>query len=289
MTAFLPTIVTSPRGTVERALAALGSVTDGAAPLGLHAEGPFISPSRLGAHDPAHRRDPDSGEIRAWVERGARLVTLAPEIPGGIAAVEAIVEAGAVAAVGHTDADAGMTRRAVDAGARYATHLFNAMPPLHHRSPGPVGALLADERITIGLIADGIHVDPAVLAVVARAAEGRISLVSDAVAGGLGGRGLSHGPEGARLPDGTLAGGSAGLDHVVRAFAGIAGREAAIAAVTDTPARLLDLEDGRGTLRIGGRADVVLLTEELEVAVTIIGGRVAFTSPAAAARAPAPG
>ena len=113
---------------------------------------------------------------------------------------------------------------------------------------------------SIGLIADGVHVHPLVLGIVARAAAGRVSLVSDAVATGLGGRSLTHGPDGARLPDGTLAGRSAGLDHVVRTFAGIAGRDAALAAVTEIPARLLGLDDGRGTLRVGGRADIVLLT-----------------------------
>ena len=289
VTSFLPTVVTSARGTVERALAALGGRTDGATPLGLHVEGPFISPHRLGAHDPALRRDPDLGEIREWLAAGARMITLAPELPGALEAVELIASAGCVAAIGHTDADAATTTRAIEAGARYATHLFNAMPPLDHRAPGPVGALLADERVTIGLIADGVHVDPLLFAVVARAADGRVSLVSDAVATGLGGHPLTHGPHGARMPDGTLAGGTAGLDHVVRTFARVAGHEAAISAVTETPARLLGLADGRGALREGGRADIVLLTADLEVAITIVGGRVAFRTPAAAARDPARG
>jgi N-acetylglucosamine-6-phosphate deacetylase len=288
VTSFLPTIVTSPRGTVERALTALADSSDGAAPLGLHVEGPFISAARLGAHDATHRRDPDIGEIREWLAGGVRMITLAPELPGGLEAVEAIAAGGGIAAIGHTDADAAVATRAVDAGARYATHVFNAMPPLHHRSPGTAGALLADERVTIGLIADGVHVDRLLVGVVARAAAGRVSLVSDAVASGLGGQPLTHGAAGARLLDGTLAGGTFGLDHVVRTFAPIAGRETAIDAVTGTPARLLGLDDGRGTLRPGGRADIVLLTGDLDVAATIVGGRVAFTSPAAAARDPDP-
>jgi N-acetylglucosamine-6-phosphate deacetylase len=163
------------------------------------------------------------------------------------------------------------------------------MPPLEHRAPGVAGALLADGRATLGLIADGVHLDPLLLGIVARAAEGRVSLVSDAVATGLGGRGLDHGADGARLPDGTLAGGTAGLDHGVRTFAAVAGHEAAIAAVTTTPARLLGLDDGRGELRAGGRADIVLLSAGLEVVATIVGGRVAFRSPAEAARGPVPG
>jgi N-acetylglucosamine-6-phosphate deacetylase len=291
VTSFLPTIVTSPRGTVEAALASVANPRDldGAVPLGLHVEGPYISPRRLGAHDLAWRRDPDLHEIRAWVTGGVRMLTLAPELPGGLEAIGLIADAGAIAAIGHTDADAATASRAIDAGARYATHLFNAMPSFEHREPGPVGAILADDRIVVGLIADGVHVHPLVLDIVARTAAGRVSLVSDAVATGLGGRPLTHGPDGARLPDGTLAGGLSGLDHIVRTFAGIAGRDAAVAAVTEIPAHLLGLDDGRGTLRVGGRADIVLLTPDLDVSTTIVGGRVAFRSPGPAAQDPAPG
>ena len=279
ITAYLPTIVTAPRGRVETALDVLANVheVEGAVPIGLHLEGPFISPARRGAHDPAHLRDPDLDEIRGWLAGGARIVTLAPELPGALEAVAAIAAAGGIASIGHTDADAETTASAVDAGARYATHLFNAMPPLDHRSPGPVAAVLADDRVTVGVIADGVHLDPRVLALVARAARGRISIVSDAVATGLGGRPLTHDPEGgARLADGRLAGGTHGLDHGVRTFAAVAGSTAAIAAVTEVPARLLGLVDGRGFIRVGGRADIVLLTDDLEVAATIVGGRVAF-------------
>jgi N-acetylglucosamine-6-phosphate deacetylase len=291
VTSFLPTVVTSPPGTVGAALEALAAAPgpDAAVPLGLHVEGPFISPHRLGAHDPALRRDPDIEEIRDWLSGSVRMLTLAPELPGGLEAIEVIATAGAVAAIGHTDADAATASQAIDAGARYATHLFNAMPPLIHREPGPVGAILSDDRVAVGLIADGVHVHPLVLGIAARAAAGRISLVSDAVATGLGGRSLTHGPDGARLPDGTLAGGSTGLDHAVRTFAGIAGREAALAAVSEVPARVLGLDDGRGTLRVGGRADIALLTGSLEVSATIVGGRVAFRSPGAAAPDPARG
>ena len=292
VTAYLPTIVTGPRGAVEAAFDALAGDDRprGAVPLGLHIEGPFISPARRGAHAPEHLRAPDLDEIAAWLAAGMRMITLAPELPGALDAIGAIVDAGAVAAIGHTDADAETTTRAVDAGARYATHLFNAMPPLEHRRPGPVGALLVDERVTVGLIADGVHVDPLVLGLVARVAAGRVSIVSDAVATGLGGRVLDHRPSGARLADGTLAGGSHGLDHGVRTFAAIAGRAAAIAAVTEVPARLLGLDGQGGAIRVGGRADFVLLDDDLEVAATIVGGRVAYLrGPGAAAPGAAPG
>jgi N-acetylglucosamine-6-phosphate deacetylase len=283
VTSFLPTVVTGPRGTVEAALDALAGTdaTGGALPIGLHVEGPFLSPARHGAHDRDLLREPDLDELRSWTSGGARVVTLAPELPGSLDAIRLITEAGAVAAVGHTDADAATTRSAVDAGARYATHLFNAMPPMGHRDPGAAGALLADERLTIGLIADGVHVDPSMLAVAARAAIGRISIVSDGVAHRLGHRELRHAGDGARLPEGTLAGGASGLDHGVRTMATIVGRDAAIEAVTATPARLLGLGDGRGELRIGGVADIVLLDTELEVALTLVHGSVAWRSSAA--------
>jgi N-acetylglucosamine-6-phosphate deacetylase len=276
VTGFLPTIVSSPRGTVEAALAAFAAAPAqplGALPLGLHVEGPFISPVRRGAHDVRHLRAPELVELEGWAARGARIVTLAPELPGGLAAVERVASAGVVASVGHTDAGIDVARQAIDAGARMATHLFNAMPPLHHRVPGVVGALLDDERVTIGLIADGVHVDPVLLRLVARAAPGRIMLVSDAVAARLGDAELVGDDGSARLSDGTLAGSPHALDHGMRTFAAATGSvDAALAAVTSVPARLLGLSDGRGALRVGGRADLVLLDEDLQVAATLVGG-----------------
>ena len=273
VTAFLPTIVSSPSGTVEAAADAWSATAheagEGARPIGIHAEGPFLAPGRAGAHDPAQLRSPDLDEIGRWLEAGVRVVTLAPELPGGCEAIELIAARGGVAAIGHTEADAETTRRAIGAGARYATHLFNAMLPLGHRSPGAIGALLDDERVTIGLIADGRHVDPLVLALAARGMRGRLSLVSDGVGDDLGGQPLDDG----HRPDGVLAGGRVGLDEGVRTMAGLIGLDAAVAAVTSVPADLLGLDDGRGELRVGGVADVVLLTEELEVAATITEGR----------------
>jgi N-acetylglucosamine-6-phosphate deacetylase len=292
VTAYLPTIVTSPPGTVEAAAAAWRG-TDVAAghpvPLGLHVEGPYLSPRRAGAHDPTLLRAPDPDEIAAWVASGGlRLVTLAPELPGAIAAIEQLAGSGVIVSIGHTDADADTTMRAIDAGATYATHLFNAMSPLSHRAPGAPGALLRDDRVTVGLILDGLHLDPVVVELVARLAPGRVSLVSDAIAA----LGLADGAHSlaaatvevrdgaARLPDGTLAGSVVGLDACVRAFAAITGSpRAAVEAVTLTPARLLgDAE--RGRLDVGGRADVVLVDPELAVRVTIVGGTVAFEAPA---------
>lgn len=286
VTAFVPTIVTSPRGTVDAALDALPPEVPGApVALGLHVEGPYLSPARAGAHDPSLLRDADPDEISRWIASGRlRIVTLAPERQGAMAAIEQLVAAGVVVSIGHTDADAPTTAGAIEAGATYATHLFGAMTPFHHRAPGAPGALLADERVTVGLIIDGQHLDPMVVELVARLARGRVSLVSDAIAAlglgdgehRLGGRTVHAGGGAARLPDGTLAGSVVGLDACVRAFAAITGSSrAAVAAVTETPARLLGDRE-RGRLEVGARADIVLLDDRLGVRTTIIGGVVAF-------------
>jgi N-acetylglucosamine-6-phosphate deacetylase len=291
VTAFLPTIVTSPRGTVDAALDALGQPPKaalGAVPLGLHVEGPYLAPERVGAHDPALVRDPDLEELRGWTKRGGiRMLTLAPERSGALDAIRLLTERGIVAAVGHTDADAATASAAVDAGARYATHLFNAMPPFGHRMPGAAGALLADVRVTVGLILDRHHLDPIVVSLVERLAHGRISIVSDAIAAlglpdgtyRLGDLAVTVRDAAARLPDGTLAGSVTPLDVGVRAFAAMTGAvDEAIGAVTAVPARVLDLDDGRGRLAVGGRADMVLLDEELEVQATLVGGEVAYAA-----------
>lgn len=293
VTAFLATIITSPRGSVDAALAAFRDPPElrppGAVPLGLHVEGPYLSPVRRGAHPPDLLRDPDLEEIRAWVAGpGLRMLTLAPERAGAMDAIALLAAAGTVVSVGHTDADATVTRGAIDAGARSATHLFNAMPPLGHRAPGAAGALLVDDRVTLGLILDGHHLDPAVVELVDRAAPERILLVSDAIAA----LGLPDGEHrlashlvtvlgGApRLPDGTLAGAAAGLDACVRAFASITGSpRRAVRAATETPARLLGLAE-RGRLVVGGPADIVLIDQELHVGATMIGGDVVFAAEA---------
>ena len=292
ITAFLPTIVTAAPGAVDAALEAWRSgdpVTAAPVPLGVHAEGPYLSPARAGAHDPGLLRPADPDEIAGWIaDRGLRIVTLAPELPGALEAIGQLARAGIVVAIGHTDADASTTQRAIDAGARCATHLFNAMSPLEHRAPGAAGALLADERVRLGLILDGHHLDPLVVALVARLAPGRISLVSDAIAAlglpdgthRLGGREVDVRDGRAQLADGTLAGSVAGLDAGVRELARVTGSpRAAVEAVTATPARLLGEAD-RGVLRPGARADLVLLDPDLGVRMTIVGGRVCFEAAA---------
>jgi N-acetylglucosamine-6-phosphate deacetylase len=292
VTAWLPTIVTGPPAVRRRALAALRSgPPPGAAerplawPLGLHVEGPFLAPERRGAHPPEHLAPPDPAVVRAegW-DDGVALVTLAPELPGALDLVQALVGAGIVASAGHSSATAAEARAAVDAGVTFVTHLFNAMAPLHHREPGLAGVALTDDRVRVGIIADGIHVDPTVVALAAHALAARLTLVTDAVAA----LGAARGPvslgalraeaadDGVRLADGTLAGSTLALDRAVRnlvAYAGVP-LPAAVAAATAAPAAVLGLAD-RGTLAVGAVGDLVLLDDDGTLAATIIGGRTA--------------
>jgi N-acetylglucosamine-6-phosphate deacetylase len=292
VTAFLATIVSSEAGRVPVALDAFrqGGESAGAVPIGLHLEGPYLSRARAGAHRPDQLRAPDAAEAAAWTpQAGVRIVTLAPELPGALELASELSSRGVVVAAGHTDADAAIGRAAVDAGVRYATHLLNAMQPLDHRLPSLAAALLDDDRVTIGLIADGLHVAPEMLALVRRTVgPRRMSLVSDAMAGldlapgrvRLGDADVFVGDDGARLSDGTLAGSIAGLDVGVRTFVTATGCPVseALAAVTSRPAELLHLGEGRGRLEVGGRADVTLLTNGLDVAATLVAGGVAWSS-----------
>jgi N-acetylglucosamine-6-phosphate deacetylase len=291
VTAWLPTIVTAPAEIRRRALAALragppaGDDRPRAAPLGLHLEGPFLAPERRGAH-PADRLVPPDAALPAeegWSD-GVALVTLAPELPGALDVVRTLAGEGIVVAAGHSSATAAETRAAVDAGVRYVTHLFNAMVPLGHREPGLPGVALTDGRVRAGLIADGLHVDPAVVALAARALGDRLTLVSDAVAalGAPAGRvrlaaqWAEAGDDGVRLPDGTLAGSTLGLDRAVRnlvAFAGVPLADA-LAAASAAPAAVLGRDD-RGVIAPGAVADLVLLDADGELVATVAAGRVA--------------
>jgi len=222
--------------------------------LGAHLEGPFLSPERRGAHDPAALVAPAPADVDRLLAAGEgvlRMITIAPELPGALEAIARFADAGIVVAVGHTEASAALVRDAVDAGARVLTHAFNAMPGILGREPGPLGAALADDRVTIEVIPDGIHVDPVNLRWLFGAAPGRIASVTDAMGaagvgdgdfrlGGLdvtvrGGRATIAGTE-------QLAGSTLTLDRAmpVLVAAGVP-REAAIASATTVPARVLGI------------------------------------------------
>ncbi|MFI5686726.1 N-acetylglucosamine-6-phosphate deacetylase [Streptomyces sp. NPDC051636] len=247
---------------------------------GIHFEGPFISPCRKGAHSEELLRDPDPAEVRKLIDaaRGqARMVTLATELPGGIDSVRLLAEHGVIAAVGHTDATYEQTVAAIDAGATVATHLFNAMPALGHRSPGPIAALLQDERVTVELINDGTHLHPAALELAFHhAGAERVAFITDAMdAAGIGDGRYMLGPlevevsEGvARLVEGgSIAGSTLTLDRAFKRAVTIDRLpvEDVVAALSANPARLLGMDDRVGSLEPGKDADLVLLDEAFDL------------------------
>lgn len=195
-TTAIASLVTADLDTLAAQIAALQPLVVEGEFAGLHLEGPFLSEQRKGAHDAALLRPPDPAVIMDLIERSdgaVRMITIAPELVGGLAAIDAITAAGVVAAVGHTDADDATVARALDAGASVITHLFNAMPPIHHREPGPIPRLLADDRCVVELIADGFHLHPQVIALAVSAAGiERVALITDAMAA-------------AGMPDGDFA------------------------------------------------------------------------------------
>ncbi|HCM50681.1 MAG TPA: N-acetylglucosamine-6-phosphate deacetylase [Microbacterium sp.] len=254
--------------------------------LGTHLEGPFLDPGHRGAHDPAVLREATPDAVAALLAAGAgtiRQVTLAPELPGAAEAIRTFVDAGVAVAVGHTDADAEATRAAFEAGATILTHAFNAMPPLHHRAPGPVGAATADPRATLEVIADGVHVHPELIRILFAAAPGRIALITDAMAaaGARDGR-YTLGELEVDVVDGvarvagtsTIAGSTLTQDAALRVAlkAGI-DLPSAVDALTRAPAEAIGVDDRLGILREGFAADAVLLDAALAPRAVWLDGR----------------
>lgn len=279
-TSMLASLVTDTYDAMARAVRELSLLVADDQLAGVHLEGPWLSPRQSGAHRPGSLTDPDPAALDALLSAGegaVRMVTLAPELPGGLAAVRLLTAAGVVPAIGHTDASYDVVREAIDAGARVGTHLFNAMSGLHHREPGAAGALL-EGPVDAEVIADGVHLHPAVLRTVFAAKPGRCVLVTDAMAAAgaedgdyrLGPMAIEVRDGVARLADGTGRGAIAGstltmdgaLRHAVR-DAGVPLLDAVHAAST-APARVLGLTDV-GALAPGRRADLVVLGPELDV------------------------
>ncbi|MFE1028356.1 N-acetylglucosamine-6-phosphate deacetylase [Streptomyces sp. NPDC058818] len=247
---------------------------------GIHFEGPFISPCRKGAHDEQLLRDPDPAEVRKLIDAAhghAKMVTLATELPGGLDSVRLLAEHGVIAAVGHTDATYEQTLQAIDAGATVATHLFNAMPPLGHRAPGPITALLEDERITVELINDGTHLHPAALRLAFHhAGAARVAFITDAMdAAGFGDGRYLLGPMEVEVADGvarlveggSIAGSTLTLDRAFKRAVTVDGLpvEDVVAAISANPARLLGLADRVGSLEPGRDADLVVLDDAFDL------------------------
>jgi N-acetylglucosamine-6-phosphate deacetylase len=274
----LASLVSDPIRALVNQQAALRELVEDGELAGIHLEGPFIAEARCGAHDPAVLREPDPAAVDALLHAGhgaVRMVTLAPELPGGVRAVRQLTEAGVIAAIGHTDGTEEQIRPAIDAGATVGTHLFNGMRPLHHREPGPIGALLDDERVTIELICDLVHVHPTVLRLAATyAGRGRTVLITDAMSATDATDGRYHlgrlevdVRDGvATLADtGSLAGSTLTMDVAFRNFVRDAGLSVldAVRATSGRPAELLGLADHTGSLRAGLAADLVVLSDDL--------------------------
>ncbi len=283
VTAYLPTLITSPE---DQVLAAMREVpVNGARPriLGMHLEGPFLSPTRLGTHQASARRDPDPALLERLLDAGpVRLMTLAPELPGAGELIDRLIERGVTVSLGHSDATAEQANAAFDRGARSVTHLFNAMRPFLHRDPGIAGAALARHDVIVSIILDGIHLAPETARVAWRAAAGRLALVTDAItAAGVADGEYSFGNfdvfvhEGTvRGPDGVLAGSVLTMLEAVRNLHALgASLEEAIAAATSTPARVLG-EPDLGRLDLGLPADLVVLDAELEIERVLVAGTV---------------
>jgi N-acetylglucosamine-6-phosphate deacetylase len=294
VTSFLTTLVPASRAQMERWLATVSVLEEkvgGAALLGTHLEGPFLNPKLKGALVSAALRPPDVAELLAYIQTaGGRLkiIVVAPELPGAAEVIGVAREQGLVVSMGHTDATYEEAREAISRGVTQATHCFNAMRPFHHRDPGCLGAILASPQVTAELIGDGVHVHPGAMALLLRAKGPlRTILVTDGVAPtGLGsgtysfaGRPIVVKDGMFTLPDGTIAGGVATMDQMVRNLVGLglvslqeASRMASLNAAT-----VLKLDERKGRVAPGFDADLVALDENLEVAMTFVGGQSVYS------------
>lgn len=280
-------LVTAPVDALAQRVAEIADLMETDADiLGSHLEGPFLDPAHHGAHEPTLLLAPARDDVARLLDAGRgtiRQVTIAPELPGGLDAIRLIVDAGAVAAVGHTSADAETAVAAFDSGATVLTHAFNAMPGIHHRAPGPVLAAAGDRRVVLEVIADGVHLDPHVIKLVFDSAPGRVALVTDAMAAAgsadghydLGAVSVTVEDGIARADDtGSIAGSTLTQDDALRrAVAAGAPLTEAVRALTETPAAAIGYGDRLGRLAVGYLADAVLMDAQLQVVRVWVGDR----------------
>ncbi|MEV4391874.1 N-acetylglucosamine-6-phosphate deacetylase [Nonomuraea sp. NPDC049607] len=279
-TTMMASLVTDALDGLSRAASSLAELCEEGLLAGIHFEGPYIAKARCGAHDPSLLREPSPQELSGLVKaaRGhARMVTVAAELPGGLDTIRTAVGEGLIAALGHSDADYDQAIAAIEAGATVATHLYNAMPQLGHRAPGPIAALLEDERVTVELVNDGVHVHAAMLRLAYEVAgPGRTVLITDAMAAtGLGDGDYVLGPMRVRVSDGvarlveggSIAGSTLTMDAAFRRGVRELGMSLpdAVQVASLTPARVLGLAEEIGSIAVGKAADLVVLSGELEV------------------------
>ncbi|MDT4898499.1 MAG: N-acetylglucosamine-6-phosphate deacetylase [Acidobacteriota bacterium] len=298
VTAWLPTLVPAPIEDYTRAVRVIEELMSNqeerpaaARALGLHYEGPFINSAQCGALRPAYFQTfNDAGELDALAiideSHATHMITVAPEIEGGIELVRELATRGWIIAIGHTRAGVDVLDQAREAGARHMTHFMNAMSPLHHRSPGPIGWGLLNDDVSCDVIADSVHVDPLILKLILRAkTPTRVSLISDAVApAGLGdgeyniwGETISVTKGRTRNARGSIAGSVITMRDAVRTMLSLdVPLEGVARMAASNPARLLGIDQDCGSIEEGKRADLVALDEEGNVRLTLIGGRIAF-------------
>ncbi len=295
-TSFLATTMTQEGKQIENALLNAGQYIEKQQPtgkaeiLGLHLEGPFVNPKRAGAQPIQHIIDPDLALFKEWqslTKGNIKLVTLAPEQPGGLDMIRYLKANGIIASIGHTDATYDEVNEAIDAGANHITHLFNQMRGLHHREPGVVGAAFLRDELKAEIIVDGVHVRPEMvkLAFKQKQSEGLI-LITDSMRAkclkngkyDLGGQEVTVKNGKAVLEDGTLAGSILKLGHAVKNIISYTGcsLEDAIEMASVNPAKQLNIYDRKGSIAVGKDADIVILDEELEVYMTLCRGALAF-------------
>jgi N-acetylglucosamine-6-phosphate deacetylase len=296
-TSLLATTLTASREATDAAIRAARAVIDAgpgdgeARVLGIHLEGPYICAAKRGAQPEAFIRPPDTEELAHWIALSGetvRRITLAPEMDGAEAIIRLAHAQNITASLGHTNATASEAEASIGWGATAATHLFNAMPPLHHRQPGAAGAALARPEIVCEVIADGVHLDPLVVRLIAAAKGSRgVVLITDAIEGAampdgeyqLGGHPIFVQNGTAAFADGTLAGSILTMNRAfvnVRRFAGVTLPDAALLS-SGNALRQLGLSDKIGTIAPGMAADLVIVHPETgEAAWTLVGGRVAY-------------
>lgn len=294
VTSFVPTIISSPLDTVRRARAVIVDGPPrgyaGATPIGLHCEGPMLSPNHRGTHRLANLAPPSLDIVEGWYPAGGVvMVTIAPELPAALDVIAELSQRGIVVAIGHSGATYEQVQDAFSAGATVGTHLYNAMSGFHHRAPGLVGALLGERDVVAGIIVDGIHSHPAAVRIAWMAKGPRhLMPVTDALAAAgmpygeyrIGDIAVTYDESGARNESGELSGSVLMLDQAVRnliEFTGCSVQDA-LGSVTVVPARLFALHD-RGRIDTGAVADVVLLDDRMEVAMTIVAGTIAYERP----------
>ena len=291
VTGFLPTTISAPAEEISKSIgmvAAYRQPGSGSQCLGIHLEGPYLNPAHRGAQPENKLRDAEPSEYEAWIGSGVvKLVSIAPERRGALSFIQRGVERDIEFAVAHSGATYAQVTQAADYGLRQATHTFNGMQGLHHREPGTVGAILTDDRIYAQIIADGVHVHPAVVELLVRAkGAGLTILITDAIrAVGLEDGEYTLGKETIFVKDGisrTAAGGLAGstltMDAAVRnmiAFSGLSFKEV-LPMATSTPARAMGWHGRKGAIAPGADADIVIFDRDLQVRLTMVAGKVVY-------------